>query len=111
MENPLFVKSDLLAKKIYSVCRYFPRDEIYGLTSQLRRSALSVVLNIIEGFARRSSNEFRRFLIISYGSLKETKYLLLFSLEQQYLNQSQYQEIFQLSEEVAKLLWTVINKQ
>ena len=59
--NPLYVKADLLPKFIYKLTQKFPKDEMYGLTSQIRGSSLSVVLNIIEGFCEKSPNEYRRF--------------------------------------------------
>ncbi len=109
-QNPLFLKADLLAKNIYKVSALFPKNEQYGLTSQLRRAGLSVILNIVEGFARQSKKEFRRFLIMSFGSLKETKYLLYFAKEQKYLIDKTHDEVFSLSEEVARLLWATIKK-
>jgi len=109
--NPLFIKADLLAKEVYFATRDFPRHEQYGLTSQLRRAGLSVILNIVEGFARQTPKEFHRFLLISFGSLKETKYLLYFAKEQKYLDDLNYQKILSISEEVAKILWTIINKK
>lgn len=76
-------KGDEYAHLIYSLTKNFPREELYGLTSQLRRSALSVVLNFIEGYARSKSQikdkSFGYFLDVSYGSLQESKYLLEFS--------------------------------
>ena len=110
-QNPLFTKADQLAKLIYSISKNFPKDEIYGLTSQLRRAGLSVILNIVEGFARQGANEYRRFLIISFGSLKETKYLLYFAYQQKYLNKKDYNNTISIAEEVAKILWTIINKK
>ena len=111
LTNPLFIKADTLAKLVYKICLQFPKHEMYGLTSQLRRAGLSVILNIIEGFARQSHNEFRRFLIISFGSLKETKYLLYFALEQNYLSQDAYQEVMKIAEEVAKITWVIIRQK
>lgn len=108
-ENPLFAKADQLAKDVYLLTQDFPKHEIYGLTSQLRRAALSVILNIIEGFARQSDKEFHRFLLISFGSLKETKYLLYFASEQKYIDEIKYGKILSISEEVAKILWSIIN--
>ncbi|PJB19449.1 four helix bundle protein, partial [Candidatus Falkowbacteria bacterium CG_4_9_14_3_um_filter_36_9] len=58
------------------ITRSFPKDELYGITSQLRRAALSVILNYIEGYARKRDKVYKNFLEISYGSLKEAKYLL-----------------------------------
>lgn len=108
-QNPLFVKADLLAKEVYTVARNFPKHEQFGLTSQLRRAALSVILNIIEGFARQGVNEYRRFLVISFGSLKETKYLLYFALEQKYLSEVEYKAIMSIADEVAKIIWSILH--
>jgi len=83
---------------------------LYGMTSQLRSAALSVILNIVEGFARIGDKEYKHFLRISFGSLKETKYLLEFSFEQKYMTTSQYNVLYSLSEEVAKLLWTTMKR-
>lgn len=108
--NPLYVKSDALAKGIYAVTNTFPNHEEYGITSQIRRAGLSVVLNIVEGFARQSPKDYRRFLVISFGSFKEVKYLLEFSLHQEYLSKEDYNKLFTLTEEVAKILWSIIRK-
>lgn len=70
---------DTFVHKTYDVTQKFPKEELYGTTHQLRRASLSVVLNYIEGYARRSKPEFRKFLEISYGSLKESLYLITFS--------------------------------
>ncbi len=68
--------ADGLVLRVYQATRSFPPEEIYGLTSQLRRAALSVPTNIVEGYARGGTKELVRFLTISLGSLAETKYLL-----------------------------------
>lgn len=112
--NPLIEKSDKLVYLIYKTSRKFPKEELYGLTSQIKRAALSIPLNIIEGFARRGSKDYRQFLHIAYGSLKETKYLLFFAYREKYLHEKQYKEILDLAEEVGKMLWTslkTINKR
>ncbi|GAB4260167.1 MULTISPECIES: four helix bundle protein [Deferrisoma] len=67
---------DALVLRLYEATRDFPQEEIYGLTAQLRRAALSVPTNIVEGYARGGTKELIRFLTISLGSLAETKYLL-----------------------------------
>lgn len=110
MENNsiLVKKADEFAFGVYGASRTFPKDEIYGLTSQLRRAALSVPLNAIEGFARNNKKEYKRFLEISYGSLKESKYLLHFSNRENYLNQEDYQKLLNLAEELGKIIWSAI---
>lgn len=98
-------KSHELAIRIYKTTLTFPKEEAFGLTSQLRRAALSVPTNIAEGYARQNSNVFRNFLDIAYGSLVETKYLIKFSTEIGLLNQGQHLELASLTEEVGALLW------
>ena len=72
-------KADELAFEVYGATKTFPKEELYGLTSQIRRSALSIPTNIVEGYSRRSDKELARFVSISLGSLAEIKYLLYFS--------------------------------
>src|SRR3989344_3513398 len=72
--------------RVYTVTKTFPKDEQFGLTSQLRRSAISVMLNYVEGYARQRNAVYKNFLEISYGSLKESQYLLQFTGDQKYLS-------------------------
>ncbi len=72
-------KAHGLALDIYRVTRSFPQDELFGLVSQLRRAAASVPANIAEGFGRRSTKDFVRYLEIASGSLEETRYFLILS--------------------------------
>lgn len=101
----LIDKADNLAHKVYDITRKFPKEELFGITSQLRRSALSIVLNLIEGFARNRNTEYIHYLEISYGPLKETKYLLYFSLKESYIPEIQYKELITISEEIGKMIW------
>jgi len=103
----------LYVKKVYYISKSFPKDERYGVTSQLRRSAMSVILNYIEGYARRRGEDcktYKNFLEISYGSLKESKYLLYFSYTEKYIDENKYNELMALSEEIGKMLWSVITR-
>jgi four helix bundle protein len=68
-----------LATDIYEVTRAFPRDEIYGMTSQLRRASVSVAANIAEGYGRQQTRPFIQFLRVAQGSLKELETLVLLS--------------------------------
>ena len=103
--------ADRLAWEIYRLTDKFPKDELYGLTSQLRRAALSVPLNIVEGYARGSKNEFRQFLKISLGSLAESGYLVEFALRRKYLAPSDYDRIKIIKEECGKVLWKLMKSQ
>jgi len=107
-DDPLTEKADKLAHFVYKLTKKFPKDELYGITSQLRRAALSVPLNITEGFARKGSRDYRQFLYIAYGSLKETKYLLNFTYEEQFLGENDYKEALSLAEEIGKIIWASI---
>ncbi len=110
-QNSVLVqKADRLARLIYQISRQFPKEELFGLTSQIRRATISIPLNAIEGFARQSEKEYRRFLEISYGSLKEVKYLLYFVYIEKYICKEDYNKILDLSEEIGKILWTIIQK-
>lgn len=69
-----FELADEVAVLIYQVTKGFPKEEVYGLTSQMRRAAVSVPSNIVEGCARESQSEYLRFLEIAFGSLRELHY-------------------------------------
>ena len=101
-------KAHGLALVIYKVTKDFPKEESYGLTSQLRRAAVSVPANIAEGKSRGSDRDFIRFLLISRASLTEVRYLLLLSRDLQLLSMSQYEACEASSEEVSRVLSGVI---
>ncbi|MDP3298451.1 MAG: four helix bundle protein [Thermodesulfovibrionia bacterium] len=101
----VFQKADELAYQIYKATEAFPKSEMFGITSQLRRAALSVPTNIVEGYARKSKKELIQFINIALGSLAETEYLLGFSKKLSY-HKADIPEIEKLLEEVGKLLWS-----
>ena len=103
--------ADELAWKAYLLTDKFPKHELFGLSSQLRRAVLSVPLNIVEGYARNSKNEFRRFLKISLGSLAETDYLLQFVLKRKYISEGDYKSVSELRERCGQLLWKLMKSQ
>lgn len=108
--DKLKFKMDKFVHLIYKITKNFPQEEIYGITSQLRRSAISVILNYIEGYARKKQKVYQNFLEISYGSLKESKYLLYFSLKENYLSKEDYEKTNNLAEEIGAMLWTTMKK-
>lgn len=103
--------ADELAWFVYNLTDHFPKEELYGLTSQLRRAVLSVPLNIVEGYARNSKKEFRRFLLISLGSLAEAGYLLEFTLRRGYISDKEFQKADSLKERSGQLLWKLMVSQ
>jgi len=74
-----------LTLKVYDITKAFPKEETYGLTSQIRRSSSSIPTNISEGCGRDSDAEFNRFLTIALGSANETEYLIMLSKDLNYL--------------------------
>lgn len=106
------ITADQYVKLVYELSATFPREEIFGVTSQLRRSSLSVLLNFIEGYARRRGPKcktFLNFLYISYGSLKESKYLLYLSMHLGYLKQTDYNKLITQAEELGAMLYKTID--
>lgn len=94
---------------VYKVSAIFPKEEMYGLTNQLRRSVASIPTNIVEGKGRNSIKEYIQFLYISRGSLEETKYHILLSKDQGYISEESYEVLMNKANEVGKLLHSLIN--
>ncbi len=94
-----------LALEVYRATRAFPKDELYGLTSQARRAAFSAAANIVEGSAKRGSAEFRRFLDISLGSLTELGYTLRISRELGILAEESWGKLNDLQSRARFLTW------
>ncbi len=109
-ELQVWQKSHTLAINIYKVTAVFPKDEIYGLTSQMRRAAVSVAANIAEGCGRGSKVDFARFIQMAFGSASELEYLLLLSAEIQYLSGSDYEQFSSDVIEVKKMLTSLMRK-
>ncbi len=97
-------ESHKLVLELYAVLKNFPQEELYGLTSQIKRAASSVSINIVEGHSRQSSKEFLRFLYISRGSLEEVRYLLLLSKDLGFLKQEKLNYYEQKLTKISKLL-------
>lgn len=93
---------------VYDLTLRFPPEERFGVSSQLRRSSLSVILNYIEGFARFRKAVNKNFLEISFGSLRESEYLVTFSCKRGYCEQSDVQRAVALSNEIASMLWGIL---
>ncbi len=95
---------------VYKITRSFPREELYGITSQLRRAVISVMLNYIEGYARRRNKVYQNFLEIAYGSLKESEYLLEFSFTEGYLSKADYEATLEMADGIGGMIWGILKK-
>lgn len=98
-------RADELAEYVYTLTYKFPKEELFGLTSQLRRAVLSIPLNIVEGHARFSKKEFARFLLISLGSLAETEYLLEFCYRRKLITELEYTKAARLRQDAGNIIW------
>jgi len=94
--------------EVYRLTRAFPREELYGLTQQLRRAAVSIPSNIAEGQARDSTAEFRRFLSIAQGSRAEVETQILIAIRLGYTNETKARATMSLLEEIQKMLAKLI---
>lgn len=106
----VWVKAHRLTREVYHATTSFPKDELYGLTSQLRRAAASIPTNIAEGCGRSSDAELARFLIISMGSASEVEYLILLTKDLDMLCQTDYANLTSGVIEIKRMLATFIKK-
>jgi four helix bundle protein len=104
-----FQLSHDLAIEIYAVTKTFPRQEVFGLTNQLRRSATSVPSNIVEGCARRTLKDYLHFLYIASGSLAEAGYFIELSHELGYLRREVFERLNERHNHCARTLQALIS--
>ena len=108
--DKLKTKMDIFVHLVYRFTEEFPKEEVYGVTLQVRFALLSVILNYIEGFARKREKSYKHFLEISYTSLKEIKYIFHLSLVEKYVTKEQYDETLVLAEAIGAMLWNTMKK-
>lgn len=104
-----YQKAYEIARLVYELTKGFPKEEIYGLTNQLRRSAVSIPSNIAEGYMR-GSKEYIQFLKIALGSAAELETQPLLSKDLGFCNEDAFDQVYSLNQEVLKLLKTYIKK-
>lgn len=101
-------RADGLVAKVYEVTRTFPKEEQYGLVSQMRRAAVSVAANIVEGAARRSAQEYMQFLSVARASLRELSYYIHLATRLGYLSEKPSEQLDAMAEETARTLYGLI---
>ncbi len=99
-----FELADELVMLIYSATRTFPKDEMFGLTSQLRRASVSIASNIVEGCARNSEPDFLRFLDMAFGSIREVEYQLTIARRLEYTTRETAEQLASQADETARVL-------
>ena len=103
-------KAMSLVEAVYRLSKGFPREELYGLTNQVRRAAVSIPSNIAEGQARQSTAEFKNFLSIAQGSRAEVETQLMIAVRLGYLTQQEAEPSLQLAEEIKRMIHALRNK-
>jgi len=109
-EMQVWNKGHKLALEIYKLTAGFPREEVFGLSSQIRRAAVSIPTNIAEGCGRGNPKELKQFLKISMGSASEVEYQILLSYELCYMDRKKYDSLKSDIQEVKKMLSSYIVK-
>ena len=103
-------KAHVLTLDVYKISKAFPREELYGLTSQMRRASVSIGANIAEGCCRKGDTELGRFLQIAMGSASELEYELLLAHDLKFVNSSDFQLLGEEVAEVKRMLTALICK-
>lgn len=103
-------KSHQLTLELYNELKGFPNDEMYGLTSQIKRSSSSIPTNIAEGSGRNTNKDFARFLSIAYGSTNELEYQIILSVDLLFLEKSKGELFLGKIQEIRKMLHGLIIK-
>ena len=102
--------SHVFTLKIYELTKLFPKDELYGIVSQIRRASSSIPTNISEGCGRTSDAEFNRFLTIALGSASEVEYLIILSKDLNYIDENSFTELNQEINTIKRKIHTLKQK-
>jgi len=97
-----------IASGIYKITPRFPKEEAYGLSSQMKRSAVSIPSNIAEGFSRQHNNEYKQFLYVAVGSCAELETHLVISMNQGYISKNEYDELSRMVDHEARMIMSMV---
>ena len=100
----IWERSHKLAVDVYNLSKSFPKEELYGMTSQIRRAVISIPTNIVEGCGRKTDKDFSRFLSIAAGSASETEYLIILSTELSFIDKTVAEPLIIEINEIKKML-------
>ncbi|MFZ5428929.1 MAG: four helix bundle protein [Bacteroidota bacterium] len=103
-ELKIWLKSRILVKQVYQITSAFPKTELYGITSQARRSAVSIPSNIAEGAGRGTDKDFSHFLDIAKGSVFELETLLILASDLNFASEGELQKVMEMTSEIKKML-------
>lgn len=103
-------KSHEFVLLIYEITKKFPKEELFGLTSQFRRAAVSIAANIAEGYIKKTKPDKCKFFNISQGSLEECRYFILLAKDLQYISDESFEKLENSSQEISKLLNSYIKR-
>jgi four helix bundle protein len=106
----VWVEGHRLTLRVYEVTGGFPREELYGIVSQLRRCSAAIPANIAEGCGRSGDAELSRFMLIAMGSASELEYHLLLANDLGYLDPKDYRDLSKTTQEVKRMLSTFVTK-
>lgn len=106
----IWQKSHQLVLEIYKITRNFPRYELYGIVSQIRRAGVSVPANIVEGYSRKGRKEFVQFLYQARASLDEVIYLLILSKDLKYIPNEEFKSLIRQASELMKMINSFITR-
>ena len=106
----IWKRSIKLVEDIYRVTKSFPREELYGLTSQIRRAAVSIPSNIAEGFTRFHNKEYKQFLYIALGSCSELSTQLIIASRLKYFDNNKIEQLLNEIDEICRMTMSLIKK-
>ncbi|MBF6607848.1 MAG: four helix bundle protein [Flavobacterium sp.] len=106
----VWVKGHQLVLEVYKTVGAFPKEELFGLTSQMKRSAASIPTNIAEGCGRKSEKDFCRFLVISFGSANELEYQVILATDLKFITADEATSLLENIEEIKKMLSGLMSK-
>lgn len=106
----IWQKGIVIVKKVYAITKDFPKEELYGLTSQMRRCAISIPSNIAEGFKRYHSKEYKQFLHIALGSIAELETQVIIAHELGFANETHWVDLSEELDHIGKMTSSLLGK-